>query len=325
MEKIDFVIAWVDGNDSKWQKKRNAYSKGDTQKELSERYRDWGLLRYIMRGIEMYAPWVHHVYLVTDEQKPEWLNEACPKLTVVDHKAFIPAEYLPTFNTNTIELNLHRIPGLSEQFVYFNDDMMITGKCDVKDFFERNVPVDEASLNGINGNDQQFAEILFTDMALMNRHYTVEDCKKHIGKWLRLSYGKNLLRTLLLLPFQRLQGIYNHHGPMPILKSTCETIWQRDRDMLDATCQCKFREGRNVSAYVYRYEQLLSGNFVPKKAQNKYCTVSMPIHELERDMKKYKMVCINDEPMDEAVYEIKKQQITEMMEKKFSKKSIFEK
>jgi len=89
------------------------------------RYRDRDILRYWFRGVEKYANWVHRVYFVTDNQKPSWLNTACPKLEMVDHTDFIPSCYLPTFNANTIELNFHRINGLSEHFVAFNDDMFI--------------------------------------------------------------------------------------------------------------------------------------------------------------------------------------------------------
>ena len=124
MKEIDFVITWVDGSDENWQKKKRKYIEDKAGDEVH--YRDWGLLRYLFRSIEKYAPWVHRVYLVTDGQTPEWLNTEHKKLVVTDHKDFIPAEYLPTFNSHTIELNLHRIRGLEEQFVYFNDDFLLT-------------------------------------------------------------------------------------------------------------------------------------------------------------------------------------------------------
>lgn len=324
MEKIDFVITWVDGADPAWLEKRQKFALGERQSE-TVRYRDWGFLRYLFRGIEAYAPWVRHVWLVTDGQKPEWLDESCAKVSVVDHRDFIPEEYLPTFNSHTIELNLHRIPGLSEQFVYFNDDVLLTKKCGPEDFFVGGRPVDEASLNGINGRDQEFAEIQFQNMALMNRHYTVKDCKRRLTKWLRPGYGKNAVRTLLLLPFQRLQGIYNPHGPMPFLKKTCELLWERDNDAMDATCRCRFRKGNNVSAYVFRFEQLLSGNFVPKRNQNGYYTVETPAEEIKKGMKKHKTVCINDVDLTQEQFEQKKKQITTMLEQVFPKRSSFEK
>lgn len=343
MEKIDFVITWVDGSDEKWLAKKREYEKqqaeiavkGETERKAEKgkagkkgadaRYRDWGLLPYLFRGIEQYASWVNHVFLVTDHQIPEWLNRDYPKLSVVFHDQFIPKEYLPTFNSHTIELNLHRIPGLSEQFVYFNDDCFLTGMCRPEDFFKHGRPVDEASLNGINGKDNEFARIQFQNMALMNCYYSVNDCKRNLSKWLRPSYGRNLFRTLLLLPFQRLQGIYNPHGPMAVLKQTCRKLWERDGDVLDATCRCRFRKGDNVSAYIYRYEQLLSNHFIPHKSQNKYCSVAEPAGKIARNVKKYKMVCINDAELEEKQFLRKRKEIQRIMENAFPSKSAFEK
>ena len=337
MEKIDFVITWVDGNDKKWLAKKKEYEKRQTgveavsgEKETEERekdvrYRDWGLLPYLFRGIEQYAPWVNHVFLVTDHQVPKWLNADHPKLSVVYHDEFIPACYLPTFNSHTIELNLHRIPGLSEQFVYFNDDCFLTGACRPEDFFWHGLPVDEASLNGINGKDNEFANIQFHNMALMNCHYSVKDCKKHLSKWLKLSYGRNLFRTLFLLPFQRLQGIYNPHGPMPVLKKTCRKLWERDGDVLDETCRCRFRRGENVSAYIFRYEQLLSNRFYAHRSFNKYCPVTEPASVIAGNVRKYKMVCINDAELEEKQFLRKRKEIQKIMESVFPSKSAFEK
>ena len=134
-KNIDFIIYWVDGNDKKWQEKRNLYSPTKTQDAGVNRYRDWENLKYLFRGIEKFAPWVHKVYFVSDNQIPEWLNVQCPKLKIIDHKDYMPQEYLPTFNSRPIELNFHRIRGLSEQFVVFNDDFFITNYVKPTDFF----------------------------------------------------------------------------------------------------------------------------------------------------------------------------------------------
>lgn len=322
MNEIDFVIAWVDGSDEKWQKKKNEFVEDPDHDEY---YRDWGLLPYLFRSIEKYAPWVHHVYLVTDEQIPHWLNTDHPKVTVVDHKDFIPLEYLPTFNSHTIELNVYRIKGLAEQFVYFNDDFLLTKHCNKSDFFIKGQPVDEGTLNGINGKDEVFAGIQFSNMSLMNRHYSSKDCRKNLLKWITPRYGRNVIRTLLLLPFQRLQGIYNPHGPMPILKKTCELLWKRDFNILDYTCRCRERRNDNVSVYVYRYEQLLSGNFVPRRSVNGYYDVREPVHRIAQGMKVNKTICINDMPMGTKIFQQKKSEIQKMMERRFSQKSSYEK
>ena len=125
MHKIDFVVTWVDGNDVAWQAEKIRYSPKKTDSGNEEnRFRDWGLMKYWFRGIEKFAPWVNHVYFITWGHVPEWLNLEHEKLSIIKHSDYIPDEYLPTFNSNVIELNLHRIPQLSEHFVLFNDDMI---------------------------------------------------------------------------------------------------------------------------------------------------------------------------------------------------------
>ena len=123
--EIDFVVTWVDMDDPKW---KNEYSKfygkiDNRINELSEaRFRDNGFLKYWFRGISAFAPWVRNIHFVTSGQKPDWLNTDHPKLNMVKHTDYIPKKYLPVFNSNLIEIYMHKIPGLSEHFVYFNDD-----------------------------------------------------------------------------------------------------------------------------------------------------------------------------------------------------------
>lgn len=136
MEKIDFVILWVDNNDPIWQ---NAFRSYLPQSQYTDdtryiRYRNWDNLRYWFRGVEKFAPWVNKVHLVTCGQIPDWLNLNVPKLHFVKHSDYIPAEYLPTFNSDTIILNLHRIEGLSERFVLFDDDCFLIDKVEPKRF-----------------------------------------------------------------------------------------------------------------------------------------------------------------------------------------------
>lgn len=332
MGKIDFVIAWVDGSDPAWQKKKAEYTShgketGSEDGDAQLRYRDWGTLKYLFRSIERYAPWVHRVYLVTDAQVPAWLDTANPKVRVVDHKDFIPDAYLPTFNANTIELNIHRIPGLSEQFVFFNDDFLLTKKTRPEDFFYRGLPVDEAALNGINGRDPEFAGIQFSNMNLISLHYDRRAVLKNLTSWLRPQYGTANLRTLLLLPFQRLQGIYNPHGPMPLLKRTCAKLWERDREVLHKTCLNKERSRTDVSGYVFRYEQLLRAEFFPALSKNAYHDTAERTEDLEKALfdRRRISICLNDAPMSAGAYREKKKEITGLLERKYKGISTFEK
>ena len=100
-----------------------------------------GTLKYWFRGVENYAPWVKQIHFVTCGHLPEWLNINHPKIHIVNHKDYIPEQYLPTFSSHVIELNMHRIPGLSEHFVNFNDDVFLTQPVKPEDFFQDGKPL----------------------------------------------------------------------------------------------------------------------------------------------------------------------------------------
>ena len=123
-EKIDFVMPWVDGSDIEWQREKTRYrDKEVNQKEIDAsmaRYRDWDNLQYWFRGVEKFTPWVNKIHFITYGHLPKWLNTTNPKLQIVKHEDYIPEKYLPVFSARPIELNIHRIPGLSDKFVYFN-------------------------------------------------------------------------------------------------------------------------------------------------------------------------------------------------------------
>ena len=107
---VDIVITWVDGSDKQWQHQRASYKYAETgKKEEAVRYRDQGTLKYVFRSIEKYAPWVRKIHFITCGQIPEWMNTSNPKIHLVNHKDYIPDEYLPTFSSHTIELNFHNI------------------------------------------------------------------------------------------------------------------------------------------------------------------------------------------------------------------------
>lgn len=144
---IDFIITWVDMNDPKWQSKFSKYSgdKNNTKNGISEaRFRDNGFLKYWFRGVEKFAPWVRKIHFVTDGQKPEWLDGNNPKINLVHHEDFIPSQFLPTFNSVVIERYIHKIPGLAEHFVYFNDDFYIINNIGEERFFQNGLPCDIA-------------------------------------------------------------------------------------------------------------------------------------------------------------------------------------
>lgn len=131
--KIDVVFTWVDGSDPEWLKKKNSACLG--VERLSEKSFDksrWDNkdeLKYALRSIHKNMSWVNKIYIVTDSQKPLWLNEDHPRISMISHGSIFPdGSVLPVFNSRAIETCLHKIPGLSEIFIYFNDDMFICRK-----------------------------------------------------------------------------------------------------------------------------------------------------------------------------------------------------
>lgn len=125
---VDAVYTWVDGNDPAW-KQRKATAKGEVyhaESASDARFISRDELRYSVRSLHMFAPWIANIYIVTDDQVPAWLREDVPGIRVVGHREIFrnPAD-LPTFNSHSIESQLHHIDGLSEHFLYFNDDMFL--------------------------------------------------------------------------------------------------------------------------------------------------------------------------------------------------------
>lgn len=142
---VDVVYTWVDGGDPAWRESRRramagqqggSYHPGATD---DARFHSRDELRYSLRSLAMYAPWVRRVFLVTNGQVPEWLNRDNPQLELVPHQAiFDDPAHLPTFNSNAIISRLHHIPGLSEHYIYFNDDVFLGRLLQPRDFFHPN-------------------------------------------------------------------------------------------------------------------------------------------------------------------------------------------
>ncbi|MFD7558285.1 MULTISPECIES: stealth family protein [unclassified Streptomyces] len=125
---VDAVYTWVDGEDPAW-KARKASAKGEVyhaESASDARFISRDELRYSIRSLYLFAPWIRNIYIVTDDQVPAWLRQDLPGIRVVSHREIFrnPAD-LPTFNSHSIESQLHRIPGLAEHFLYFNDDMFM--------------------------------------------------------------------------------------------------------------------------------------------------------------------------------------------------------
>ncbi|MDA3055410.1 MULTISPECIES: Stealth CR1 domain-containing protein [unclassified Campylobacter] len=299
--QIDFVIPWVDGSDHEWIKEFNKYCPQDKQIDTSNiRYRDNGLLKYWFRGVEKFAPWVRKVHFITNGQKPEWLNLQAPKLNFVKHSDYIPKEYLPIFSSHPIELYMHNIKDLSEHFVYFNDDTLLTNFIEQEFFFKDGLPCDCAILN-VNA-PKYFAHILLNNCIEINKNFNFYSViKNNFFKWFNYKYGFDMLRTIFLLPYPRFNGFIDWHFAQPFKKSVIKEVWDKCDDVLLDTMNSKFRNITDVNQYLFRYWRLCKGEFHPTNFGNKkyfdfgYKKASN-VDELCNAIKtkKYKEICIND-------------------------------
>ena len=297
---IDIVLLWVDGNDPVWQAEYVRYApcvKGD-KREV--RFRDWNNLRFLFRGIEKYAPWVGKVHFVTCGHVPEWLNLEAPKLHFVKHADFIPAEYLPTFNCNPIEMNIHRIKGLSDHFIYFNDDTFLIDHVVEERFFRDGLPCDIAALNTMQPNNSGIDHIICNDLIVINKYFSKRDLlKRHLGKWLNVRYASQWYRTLALWPWSLHTGFVDPHMPNAYLKSTFERVWELEPELLRETSASRFRDITNVNQYLMRYWRLCSGEFSPYNVwkDSEYVAILNDnldyISDLIRNQRK-RVICLND-------------------------------
>ena len=335
-DRIDFVVLWVDSNDPDWIKSYNYY-RPDKPITDKARFRNWSLFRYWFRAVERYAPWVHKVYLITNGKFPDWINEDCEKLVLVKHTDYIPAKYLPTFNSITIEMNLGRLEGLSEHFVYFNDDTFINQPVCPEDYFRGGLPCDmnfeTLYRNPHYNNANRFGVDIdiFCDVALLNNHFnrwnTVRQAwKKWFGQHL---WGKPLLASLLMLGRSKFENFVLFHYEQPMLKSIFQEVWEKEPYFLNESCS-KFRNPTTINQYLIRYWQLASNRFYPIKKHGVmyYHFTNEILEDLSKVIleERVRSICINDTPnCSEEEYVLASTVIKKIFEKKFPNLSIFEK
>ncbi len=300
-EKIDFVVTWVDGNDAEWRKQRDAYCRDDREEYSGERrFRDWDLMRYWFRGVEKFAPWVNQVYFVTCGHLPAWLNVDHPKHKVVTHKEYLPETALPTFNANAIELGIHKLEGLSEHFVMFNDDMFLLNHVEPDLFFHNGLPCDYAALDAIVPTSE-FWHIIINNVMLINQNFSKRKCiKENWGKWFSLKDVRSTVRTLRLLhPWQEFTGFRDFHVTIPYLKSEFEDLWERFPKELNETVHHRFRTERDLTIWIFRYWRLARGKFCPRSQRYGIYQGLATEKKIEKAMtivaaQKKKVICLND-------------------------------
>lgn len=291
---MDAVITYVNGLDPVW---RESYEKYAGSPAVVKHYRDWGTLKYLLRGIEEHMPFIRNVYLVVsgESQVPEWADRE--RLRIVLHEDIIPHGFLPVFNSTAIEMFLHRIEGLDEEYLYFNDDMFPVTDCCAEDFFR-------------DGK----AAIRFT------RHfYSCGMYKRHVRN------ADELARKALGLAPSR-TFIRPQHTCYPVLKSEAEAVFSKvEKDIMASVT--KVRSGINCNGYIFQDYLYYKDKTIPVKAYGKYFSLALsPVGRICSYIAspKRRFVCINDVNIGDELFRKYRERLTAAFEKKFPKKSVFE-
>lgn len=292
---MDAVITYVNGLDPVWQ---DEYSSAVGGEVLSKRYRDWGTLKCLLRGIERHIPSVKNVFLVVsgETQVPDWIDRSVVR--VVLHKDIIPERFLPTFNSTTIEMFLHRIPGLSEEFLYFNDDMFPVADCSHEDFFR-----DGKAVIG-------FARHLVAGGKYKKR---VRNSDRQARKALGMRPGLFFVRP--------------QHTCSPMLRSESEAVYAFSQDIIFKVVS-RLRTTSNFNQYLFLDYLYYQGKTVPGKISNKH--LSPAVHSPETIVSnildpKTKLLCINDVSMSDEDFERYRSAVLDAFGKHFPEVSRFEK
>ena len=182
---IDVVFTWVNNTDKAWKDKYDKFEQAYDRVQIGlhatdkARFEDHNELYYSVKAVKKYLPWVRHIYIVTDNQTPQWLD-GMKGVTVVDHTEIIDSQYLPTFNSHVIEAFLYRIPSLAENFIYFNDDVFVAKELPQEHFFSANnissLFVSTKNLYDMRkrGVETPTLKASFKSIDLINRHYSYD-------------------------------------------------------------------------------------------------------------------------------------------------------
>lgn len=293
---MDAVITYVNGLDPVWQQQ---YTQATRRPILAKRYRDWGLLPYLLRGIQQNMPFITRVFLVVSGQTqvPDWADTA--NLRIITHTDIIPPQFLPTFNSTTIELFLHRIPGLTEQFVYFNDDFYPVAPIAPDDLFRRGKIVTRFTRH-----------ILALDM--YKRQTRQSD------RLARLAAGLKPDSTLFIRP---------QHTIAPMIRSRQETLYTALQSTLEPNITM-LRTPLNANQYLYTDHLHHTGRTINRPIPTTHCSMAVwtPDRIASQILRPARaIICINDVSMTDEKQQRMHAALHRAFQTRFPSKSRFEK
>jgi hypothetical protein len=295
---MDVVVLYVNCDDLEWQK--DYHSKFKT-KYKPNRFRDWGTFKYWFRGIAKNLPWIDNIYLVVSRksQVPSWLDTS--KVKVVLHEDIIPNQFLPIFNSCGIEIFIPFIKGLSEEFLYFNDDIFVMNPCGPATFFENGKSHCYLRERNINRNKSN----TYRHQCLNSTNYARE------------ALGMESTETYL----------FPHHWASPMYKSDCLEVFGKCKDKIHAQMS-PLRTPENVNQYIYLDYQFLKGHTTNAEVSHSYVAFDdVSILDVVKRIRSgnKKILCINDAGVSPEKYPMYKQQVLGAFKVKFPVKCKYEK
>lgn len=341
INKIDFVLPWVDSNDVAWQAEKAKYASDNAgrNEENNTRYRDTNTLRYVLRSIEKYCSWYHKIYLITAGHYPDWLDVNHPKIKLVTHEElYINKTHLPIFNSSSIEMNLINIKKLSEKFIYLNDDTIIWKSLKKERFFKNNKPVDFFHHAWIPRN-KIFDILKGRDSWIHSLNNNIQLINKKIPKMNNMQYyhhsyplGQKISNFLQKNIHKKLFWIKHWHHPQPYLRSTIKEVYTEYKKEMLTSSYNRFRENNDLTQYIYRYWHLMTGNFEPYFYNDGFVAkisslayLENAIRKIEQD-KSINFVCFNDQADNISHNEFERisDKLGNYLESKFPDKASFE-
>jgi hypothetical protein len=307
---IDLIYLWVNGNDPEWKHRKNVFLGLETAGDDTNcegRFADNDELKYSLRSVEKYAHWIRKIFIVTDGQRPEWLDVSSPKIQIINQNDLLPQEAKPCYNSVVIEYFLYKIPGLAEHFLYGNDDMFLNAPLEPRFFFA----------------DDGFPYIRLRRKPFGNLRYR---WKEWIGRELSTYRATVLLASRLV---ERQYGKFYsgtpHHNMDAYLKSDCQAVVEAVFGPEIARCTVHHkRMADDIQRALFLYYALaIRHGHLKYVGSGQSCTIDLNRGNYERRLNRHrpKLFCLND---NQHVTADDRRRVLPFLERHFPEKSSFE-
>lgn len=317
---IDLVYMWVDGCDPKWRERRNLHlGIAADSTPVEARWIDNEELRYSLRSVESYAPWINHIYIVTDGQCPSWLNVSHPKISVVDHRDILPHDALPVFNSHAIESCIYRIPNLSEHFILGNDDTLFNAPVTPETFFRADgLPIIRLSGQHFNRSKAQHKGIyerVVARMQLLIKEQFGRDISHAPHHNFDAYRRSDFEKAVALMPEAWRDTTYSRFRSDGDMQRCYVSYWSVVKGGAELRLVGRYNRTRGIMG-------VLKAFFVGRFACDSRC-IPLTERDYDRVIAKYNplMICMND---GETTTDADRQRLVEFLDSHYPNKSDFE-